>query len=888
MSHPPAWARWLLHRAVDPLHRDAVVGDLEEEFFEHVLPERGARAARRWYRRQVLRSLTPLARAHLRRRLDARRHNGRRESRVFTFVQDLRFSLRAIRKNLGFASVVILTVGLGIGANTILYSVVDGLILNPFPFPNADRLIAVGTEYPRLGRSLTFIEHISPPEYVDIRDQSQTLEEIVAWDMGNRQVSYGDLTENVFTGFWWGDGFQAIGMSALRGRGMSLEETVRGDPVAVISHRLWQSRFGEDPDLVGADILINGNAYTVIGIMPPRVVLNGMDLWIPMGVGPEVIPRQRRQWQVIARLQDGFTLDEANAELEALARRTEQAYTAEHEEYAGWHLRALTYTDANVRTFKTAGYVLLGAVAFVLLIVCANVASLLLARSATRRREMAVRTAMGAGRGRLVRQVLTESVSMAATGGLIGIALAWVGTRAVADILANFPFLPGTVELNARVLAFCAFVSVAAGVLFGIVPALQASGSDIRGALQAEGAGTTGSARRLRLQKAFVGVEVALALVLLAGGGLLLNSMLRLNRTDTGFQPEGVMTMRLTLPWEDYDGPAIGAFFQSLEEEVLAIPGVEAVGRGAQYPPIAFSFERVATEGAEVTDEGQLPVAMTTLASPGYFDALGIPLRQGRVFDDRDGEGAPFVAVINEAAAGLLFEDRQAVGERFRAGADEGDPWFEVIGVVGNTVNNGLDQPPFPEVFANHGQVPGWSNQMFLLVRTAVEPYSVVPAVRAAVQSLDRDQPVYAIRTVEETLAVGIAPRRIAARVLGVFAGFALLLASVGIFSVVAFAVGERTREIGLRVALGAVGSEVRSLVIRQALAPVLIGALVGLGVALALGRLVGGLLYEVSGTDPLTLTGVTLTLALVALVAGWIPATRASRLDPVQALRND
>lgn len=888
MKSTPRFAKWLVRAVADDHYGDALLGDLEEEFHTHIAPTTNAAAAQLWYWRQAVGSVGPLLRRRLARARARNAHVSKKRDQMGTLFQDLRFGLRAMRKNFSFSLVLVATLALGIGANTILYSVVDGMILNPFPFPNADRIVTVGTEYPRLGTGLNFVEHMSPAEYTDIREQTRTLENIVAWDMGNRQVSFGEMTDNLFTGFWWGNAFETIGMTPHLGRGMTEEETLRGDRVAVLSHRVWQSRFGADPDIIGKSFGMNGNPFEVVGIMPPRAEFSGMDMWIPMGVGPEVFPRQRRQFQIMARLVDGSSLEELNTELEALARRTELEYGREMEEYADWRMAGVTWTEANVRTLRPAAYTLLGAVGFVLLLVCSNVASLLLARASTRRREMAVRTAMGANRGRLIRQMLTESVTLALVGGVIGLAVAKVGTDAVARILSTQPFLSGTVELNSRVLLFTAAVSVLAGVLFGLFPALRASSSGVQSTLQSEGAAVAGGRGRMGLQRTLVAVEVALALVLLVGGGLLLNSVARLNAVDTGFEPDNVLTMRLTLPWEEYDGPAIGAFFQNLEEQVSAIPGVEAVGRGDQFPPVAFAFRRVATEGLEVTDEGQLPVALTSLTSPGYFDALGMSLVRGRTFNDLDVEGAPMVAVVNEAAAELLFEGEDPLGQRVRGGSDEDDPWFEVVGVVGNTVNVGPDQPPFPQVFANHRQMPGWSNQMYLLVRTSVEPFSVLPAIRSTVRSLDADQPVYQIRTAAQTLALSVAPRRIAANVLGIFATFALLLAAVGIFAVVSFSVGERTREIGLRVALGAGGHQVRSLIVRQALVPVLIGAILGLGAAVALGGLMGRLLFEVSGTDPLTLASVTALFGLVAFAASYIPALRASRLDPMEALRYD
>jgi putative ABC transport system permease protein len=864
---------------------DAILGDLDEELDRYKEPERGRRAAHRWYRRQLIRSLIPLAAARVRggaHWLGTRGGDGMTSE----VLQDVGHTLRSLRKSPGFAAVIMLTLALGIGANTVIYSAVDGLVLNPFPFPDAGRLVAVGTQYPRLGQTEpTYVEHMSPADYVDLRDQAESLERVVAWDMGNRQVSLGEVTENVFTGFWWGDAFPTLAVTPELGRGMTWEETLRGEPVAVLSHRLWTRAFGADESLVGRAIMMNGNPYTVVGIMPPRTVLYGMDLWIPMGIDPGQFPRTRRQFQVLGRIADGYSLPQVNAELETLARSTEAAYVADFQQYADWRMVADTWTGANVSTLRPAAYLLLGAVAVVLLLVCTNIASLLLARSTTRRREMALRGAMGAGRGRLVRQVLTESVTMALIGGVLGVGLAWLGVREISDIVATIPFLSGGVELNGRVLLFSAGISMLAGIAFGMAPALQSSRTNMYGELKADTVGATAHASRLRVQRFFVGVEVALALVLLAGGGLFVNSIIRMNRVDPGFAADEVLTMRLTLPWEQYDGPAIAAFFRELEERVRTLPGVEEVGVGSQFPPVAFSYGVAAAPGLELLDEGALPTVMTTLVSPGYFDALGIPLLRGRGFGALDVEGSPLVGVLNEAAVDLLFpEGADPVGQRIVVQGDA----VEVVGVAADALNQGIDAPTFPEVFANHRQVSGWSNQLFVLVRTAGDPLSVLPAVRAAVREIDPDQPVYAIRRADEALAQATGPRRIAANVLTVFAGFALLLAAVGIFSVVSFTVADRTREIGLRVALGAAGDQVRWLMVRQALVPVLIGAAVGLAGAVALGRAIEGLLFEVGGTDAGTLASVLVILLGSALLASYLPAMRASRLDPVAALREE
>lgn len=881
-SHPPALARRVLEWAAGTRKASPLVGDLDEEFHEVQLPRRGAAAARRWYWKQVTGSVIPLLAARVRRR---GRRGRRGDGMTGQLLQDLRYTARMLRKNAGFASMIMLTLALGIGANTIIYSAVDGLVLNPFPFPDGDELVAVGTQYPKLGgERINFIEHISPAEYVDLRETATSLERVVAWDMGNRQLSFGEITENVFTGFWWGNAFETLGIEPHVGRGMTWEETLTGERVAVLSHRLWANAFGADESLVGGSIMMNGNPYTVVGIMPEGTIMYGMDLWIPMGVDPSVFPRDRRQFQVVGRVAGGFSLGQVNAELETLARRTEQAWVGEFEEYEGWRMEADTWTGANVRTLKPAAFILLGAVGFVLLLVCANIASLLLARSTTRRREMAVRTAMGAGRNRLVRQVLTESLTLALLGGALGVGIAWFGVAALADVVAAIPFVSGGVAMNQRVLAFTLAISAFAGVTFGVLPAFQSARGGVAGALKSDAGGSTSTGSRLRVQRVFVAVEVALALVLLVGGGLFVNSVIRLNRVDPGFAAEEVLTMRLTLPWEEYDGPAIAAFFRELEERTLALPGVESVGVGSQFPPVAFSYVRVAAEGRNDVNEGRLPVALSTLVSPGYFEALGIPVVRGRGFDDLDLEGTPMAGVLNEAAADLLFPGEEPVGRRIVV---EGDA-IQVVGVVRNTLNRGIDEPPFPEIFANHRQVPGWANQLFLLVRTGIEPRSVLPAIREEIREMDADQPVYAIRTAGQALDQATASRRIAANVLSAFAAFALVLAAVGVFAVVSFSVSDRTREIGLRVALGAEGDQVRWLVVRQALVPVLFGALLGLAGSVALGKAVEGLLFGVRGTDTATLGSVFVILVATAALAGYLPATRASRLDPVRALREE
>lgn len=886
MTRLPRLPSLLLGLVLPGPHREPLLGDLAEEYADRFDAEGGLRA-RRWLWSQVLRSIAPAIRLRLA-PSQARLPRGKRESIMGSLMQDLRHAARLIGRNPGYALVVAGTLSLGIGASTVVFSVVDGVVLNPFPFPEPGRLVGVGSEFPRAGRELNFWENLSPAEYLDIRDGTRALEDVVAWDMGNRQVSFGDATENLFSAFWWGDAFPTLGVRPVLGRGFTAEEIARGDRVAILSHRVWGTRFGGDRALVGGTVLVNGEPYTVVGIMPPRTLIYGTDLWLPMTVGPEVFPRARRQFQVLARLASGATLQQANTELAALASRVSEDHGTALPEYRDWGLVAMTWGDINVRLLKPAALVLTGAVGFVLLLVIANVANLVLARATSRRREFAVRAALGARGGRLMRQLLTENILLALLGGALGVGLGVLGVRGVVNMLPSVSVpVPGEITVDVRVLLVSTLLAIGSGLAFGVLPALRARRSDLQATLQEEGHGNTGGSR-LRLQRVFVGVEVALALVLLVGGGLLLRSFLRLQSVDPGFETDHVLTMRLTLPPERYPEENIEPFFGELIRSVEEIPGVTGASTATQFPPGVFQQRRLWIEGAEPAGDETLPTAYTTLVSPGYFETLRVPLVRGRLLSEDDAAGTPLVAVINDAAARRFFPDREAVGARFRLSEPgSGGPWVQVVGVIGSTRNRGLDSPPAPEVFASTRQVPG-GNQFFLLIRTRIDPRSVLPDVRAAVRSLDPQQPVYAIQTVKEAYAARASTRRLSTIMLTLFGTLALALAGVGIYSVVSYAVSQRTREIGLRMALGAGQPDVRRLVVRQAMLPVVIGGAIGLVGAVVMGRAMTGLLFEVSGVDTLTLASVTAVLLGSALLATYIPARRATRVPPMIALRPD
>jgi predicted permease len=809
-----------------------------------------------------------------------------------TLAQDVRYAWRTIRRSPGVALVVVVSLALGIGANTLIYSVVDGIVLRPFPYPHADRLVSIGVTFPALNGERRFIEAISPPEYNDIRTGLTSLEKAIALDLGNRNISGGDQPERVFTGFVWGDPMATIGVRPLLGRSFRPEETTRQGPaIAVISHRIWQSRFGGDSAIVGKTIRVNGQPTEIVGVMPPGLLVIGTDLWLPMSMDPATVPRQARQWTVIARLRDGATLAQANAEAKALAGRTEREYGGERKEYVGWKMDVDTWTNAVVGEFKPAATILLGAVAFVLVIACANIASLLLARATARQRELAVRRALGAGRARIARQLLTESLLLAVAGGLVGLGLAYALLRPTTSLFpAQLRTAGISATINGRVLLYTLAASVASGLLFGVAPALQGLRGGAREWLTGEGAAgrLTTSVGGRRVRNGFVVAEIALSLMLLVGAGVLLRSFARLQRVDPGFDTRNVLTMRLSLPREQYKNDAVGAFFEEVSRRLAAEPGVRAAGATTQFPPGNAFTTRIAIDG-QVQPTDQLPTVDITDVAGDYFTSLGYTLKAGRLLATTDDEKAPSVAVITETAARRFFSGASPLGRRIALGEDTPPKWVEVVGVVGDVRNHGLSEASAAEVFVPvRQQIAGWNNQLFLTIRTKSDPLSMLPTVRRVIASLDPQQPVYLIRTLDDAFDEAVSQRRAAMLLITIFAGVALVLAAVGIYGLMSYMVNERTHEIGIRMALGALGADVLGMVVRQTLRLVAIGAALGLAGALLLGRALTSMVFQVKPSDPTTLAVVTAVLAVVALVATLVPAVRATRVTPLVALRRE
>ena len=800
-----------------------------------------------------------------------------------TLAQDVRYALRYFIRRPGFAAVAVLSFALAIGGNTAIYGILDGFVFNPFPYPQPDRFVAIGVTFPKLSSDTTYIEALSPPEYLEIRS-GRSFAQIGAFDLGNRNISGGDVPERVFTALLLDDLFPVIGMKPALGRGFTREELApNGPPAAIISHRLWQSRFGGDPDILDRPIRIGGGSTSVVGVMPPGLVLIGTDLWIPWGGDPVSFPINRRQFNIIARLAPDATLTQANAELAAIAGRIDQVHRGQFPEYEGWRLVATPWAAALFQDVRPVAYLLLGAVGLVLLIACANLANLFLARSTTRHRELAVRLALGAARWRIARHLLTESVLLALAGAGAGLLLAYLAFNGAGALIPQQAQMLGLeARFSGRVLAWSVGLALASGLLVALLPAIQATRTDPHDSLKADA--RAGGGRGGRLRQALVVAEIALSVVLLLGAGLLMRSMINIQRIDPGYEPDGVITMRLTLPREKYQGDAINAFFDTLLERIEAIPGVRSASAASQFPPMG-AFETQFSVQQPGPPTATLPTALITVATPRLFETLGMPLHSGRAFDGSDRPKAAPVAIVNQAFAARYFRGVEPLGQRMEIGARGRGTPATVVGIVGDSRNAGATQPVRPEIYVPARQTPAW-NQLFVLVRSDAAPASVLSSVRQTIVSLDPEQPVYMIQTLREAIAFSSFQQRVSATLLGIFAFVALVLAAVGIYGVMSYAVSARTQEMGVRLALGAQRGAVLWLVLRRVLVLATVGVTIGVGILIGVGRALEQMLYGVRALDPLTIAAVSGLLAAVALLAAWIPASRASRINPIDALR--
>ncbi len=796
-------------------------------------------------------------------------------------LQDLRYAARVLRRAPGFTVLAVLALALGVGANTAIFTVVNAVLLRPFPFKDSERLVVVWDQLRKLGLTqfpVTFAN------YFDYRDQNRVFEDVAAFQYTAFNLSeQSGQPERISAMRVSANLFPLLGAAAAAGRVFASEENQPGrDNVVVVSHALWRRRFGADLNVIGKTVMLDGNLFTVIGIMPAGFEFSiqtstSPGLWLPLAFRSDPA-RLAGGLQLLARLKDGASLEQAQANLKAVAGAIEQQYhpyRGPRGEDAGYGVVVVPLREQIFGQWRKGLLVLMGAVGFVLLIACANVANLLLARAAGREKEIAIRSALGASRSRLVRQFLTESMLLALLGGAGGLALAYGG---VDLIVALGPYKPGTpLGPDSLVLGFTLLLSLVTGLLFGLIPAFSADVSPSRRPAV--------SASRL-----LIASEVALSLVLVAGAGLLVKSFLRLESVNPGFRAERVLAAQASLPQPAYrERNQISAFYQQLMEQLGNLPGVESASMASRLPlgggrgGDPFSIEGRPYDSASKTPQ----VVNSQVAGPNYFRTMGIPLLTGRDFTERDAESGLPVVIINETMARGFWHNEDPLGKRIVLGAPRpGAAWLTIAGVVGDVKNASLDVAPLPQMYVPHSQNP--SRSMTLVVRTAASPMAMVALVRSAVAAIDKNQPIYDVITMEQRLSASVAQPRFQSTLLGVFAGIALLLATVGIYGVVAHGVARRTREIGIRMALGAQRWDVLRLVIGESMGPALIGLAAGVAATFALGRALGSLLYEVTPTDPATLAGASLLLLGAALVACYLPARRATRIEPMSALRQE
>ena len=816
-------------------------------------------------------------------------------------LKDIRYAARTLLRNPGFAIVAVLTLGLGIGATTAIFTLVNAVLLRPLPWPGPDRLVWIWGTNPT--NSIPE-ESASIPDFLDWKAQNSVFESmagfirqrpVVATDSGSELI-----VENVVTP----DYFSVLKTTPMLGRAFVENDAVEGNHrVAVISHGLWQRRFGGDPKVLEKTIKIQGREHAIIGVLPAGFETlrtqerEPTELWRPLAIDLQRMGRRSDFLGVIARLEPGVEIAQAQAEMDTIAARLAQQYPATN---ANWTTRVVPLHDRLSGAARPALLVLLGAVGFLLLLVCANVANLLLARASGRDKEIAIRTALGASPWRLVRQLLTESLLLSVSGGVVGVLLAVWGLAALGRL--GPPAIHGidAVSLDARVLTFALGVSLLTGLIFGILPALQSAAAGRHEALKEGGRGTGAGPGGRRLRDLLVVSEMALALLLLIGALLMVRSLVRLQSIDPGFRTGGFLTATLSLPRVNYpEDHQVRAFYDDLLGRLSALPGVSAVAGGGALPHDIGAYLSFEVEGRPPAPDGVVQDAVWSWVTPGYFEALGIPLIQGRFLstmdaappprptdaaNDPNAPQDPLSAVVSESFAKKWFDGEDPLGRRITLGDPVTGPWMTIVGVVGDTRNQGLDQVSYPAIYQVFAQAT--SARMTLFVRTGGDPLALAATVRAAVRELDKDQPLAAVMSLEEHLAESLAARRFNMLLLTLFAALALLLAAVGIYGVISYGVARRSHEIGVRMALGAQRADVMRLIARQGLGLTLAGIAVGLVLAAALTRLLSSLLFDVSATDPLTF-GLTATLLMfVAVPATWIPARRATKVDPLTALR--
>jgi predicted permease len=878
------WLNILIARLRALFRRKSVLQDIEEELRVHVemetetniergMPPDEAQAA-------ALKTFGNLSRN------TERGYDIRGGGWLETLWQDLRFGARMLFKQPGFTAIAVLTLGLGIGANITIFSVVNAVLLRPLPYPDSDRLIFLWSAAPKQNISERASAYANFSEW---RNQNKSFEDLAAFDPTVVTLTGGAEPETVMSVRASANLFPLLGVAPMLGRTFTADEEQQKLRVVVLSHGLWQRWFGASPNVLGQTLEIDGVSSQVIGVMPEHFRGDKeTPLWEPHTLFPDWEAQKAQHgtgsWQVVGRLKPQVSLAQAQTEMNTIAQRLEQAYP-EANKGLGINLVPfyLQFTGSNVRL---ALWILFGTVVFVLLIACTNVANLMLARGIAREREMAIRMALGAGRLRLIRQLLTESLLLALLGGAVGLLIASWGIRALLSFSPpNLPHLE-SVAIDAKVLAFTSVVALLTSLLFGLAPALKISQSQPGAALK-EGRSASGGISGRHLRGLLLITEFSLTVLLLAGAGLLLRSFSKLQAVDPGFDPAQVLQMQLT-PARNSTADQWRVFYQQVSERIAALPGVEAVGLTKEIFISGNPDGQITIEGAssDSSATARIPFRLDVI-SESLFQTLHVPLRKGRFFNAQDKQGAVSVTIINETMARRFWPGEEALGKRFKLGPAQSDnPWLTVVGVVGDMRRQSLERQPIAQIFRTHMQRA--ERRMILLIRTTGEPTQLAPVVRNEIRAIDKTVLVNGISTLESMLARNVAQRRFQTWLLALFSALALLLAAVGIYGLMQQSVALRTHEIGTRLALGARSADVLRLVIGQGMRLALCGVGIGLLAAFALTRVLAGLLFDVTATDPTTFIAAPLVLLAVALLACFVPAWRATKVDPMVALRHE
>ena len=803
---------------------------------------------------------------------------------------NVQYAVRNLRKRPGFTAVAVVTLALGIGANSAIFSVVDSVLLRPLPLPDAQALYAVHTGAASFNR---FEGPFSYPEYEDVVAQTHCFQSIGGWFDSDANLSGGARPERVITRVVLPSLLPTLGVQPVRGRNFLPAETTKGrDHVTLITYGLWQRQFGGAEDAIGKSVRLDNVPYQILGILPRDFHFEApVDLWVPLTTtDPGLKVRNSHFLRVIARLQPGATPASVAAELNAVAKYESDNFPDMFPPSAGFGFRARPYLEDIVGDVRLPLYILFGAVGFVLLIACGNVANLLLAKAAPRQREMAIRTALGARGIHLLGQLLTESLVLSILAGGLGVLLAVWGTHAL--VVLSPDSLPRAREIGFdwRILAFTGAIALTTGIVFGLVPAIWASRAELVGALKEGGRGTTGG--RGRLRKALVVAEVALSLMLLVGAGLMVRSFSQLRQVDAGFRTDHALTLRVSLPVPDgqiseADEDRFVGFFDQTLTRLRVLPGVTAAGATNMIPLDGNGTDRlIEIEGYLPRDPADMPDAQNRQATPGWFSAMGIPLVRGRLIESADDKQAPRVVVVNEAFAHRFFPNSDAIGRRIRLGKLTADfPWATIIGIVGDVRGFALEEPPIPTMYWPVAQIRA-TPALAIVVRTEGDPAALASAVRGVIAEIDPVQPIYDMQTLEQLVSKSLGQRRFTLSLMLLFGVIALVLSAVGIYGVMAFAVTQRTQEIGIRMALGARAIDVLKLIVASGMYLAAIGVILGLVGAFAITRLMASLLFGVSPTDVATFALVSVGLLVVALLACYLPARRATKVDPLIALR--